>query len=191
MGMAKPTLPYESSTMIGAVVEAAEAAGLAPIFVVTGFHSQEVTEAVGGTARIARNPEPELGNMSSLLIGLDAVGDAEGIVLLLADMPGVESQVIVDLVDGVGNTGSRCGWVEYDEGRGHPIALSRPVFDDVRTLTGTKALWPFFSSLPEGDVFVLRVTASRPIDVNTQADYERAKQLIDGSGPPRAFHRSD
>jgi CTP:molybdopterin cytidylyltransferase MocA len=84
--------------------------------------------------------------------------------------------VIADLVDGVASTGSRCGWVEYDGERGHPIVLAGSVFNDVRTLTGTKALWPFFSSLPVSEVFTLLVDGPRPVDVNTRADYERANE---------------
>lgn len=172
--VAKPALPYGSGTMVGSVVATAHAAGLDPIIVVTGFHSEEVAEAVDGLARIAHNESPELGNMSSLLVGIDAAGDADGVVVLLSDMPDVRSEVVTDLVSGVARSGARCGWVEYTDGRGHPIVLTRSLFGEVRTLTGTKALWPFFSDLPDSDVFTLQVDSSRPIDVNTQADYERA-----------------
>ncbi len=180
MGVPKPALPYGSTTMVGSVIGTGRAAGLDPIIVVTGFHSRDVVEAVGDSAGIAHNAEPELGNMSSLLIGMDAVGDADGVVVLLSDMPGVQSDVVAALVNGVVRSGARCGWTDYVNGRGHPIALSRSVFDDIRTLTGTKALWPFFSALDDSDVFALGVNARSPTDVNTQADYNRAKKKNPG-----------
>lgn len=174
MGVAKPALPYGSSTMVGSVLATAHAAGLDPIIVVTGFHSSQVIEAVGGLADIAHNENPEMGNMSSLLVGIDAAGDADGVVVLLSDMPDVQSEVVSNVVRGVARSGARCGWANYPDGRGHPVALARSVFGEVRMLSGTKALWPFFSGLPDSDVFALTVDSPRPIDVNTQADYERA-----------------
>ena len=173
MGLPKATLPFASTTMVGAVVDAAAVAALDPIVVVTGFHAEETTEAVSGEALTVHNPDPAAGNMSSLLTGIEAVGDVDGVVVLLADMPRVESDLIVKLVNGVSHTGRRAGWVEYPEGRGHPIVLAQSAFADVRKLTGTKALWPFFEALSGGEVFALHTATQRPIDVNTPADYER------------------
>ena len=182
MDVPKAALPYGSSTMVGSVVATARASGLESVVVVLGFHSDEVSEAVGDSAVIAQNTEPELGNMSSLLVGIDAVGDVDGVVVLLADMPGIRSNVIMDLVVGFAQSGARYGWVEYPEGRGHPIALSLPLLEDVRTLAGTKPLWSFFSGLPDGDGFALQANSPRPPDINTPADYHRAKERDPGPG---------
>lgn len=190
MGVPKPALPYGSTTLVGSVVDTGRAAGLAPIVVVTGFHSAEVSEAVGDSAVVAHNAEPKQGNMSSLLVGIDAAGDVEGVVVMLADMPGIDSSAIEDLVHGVARSGAQCGWIEYANGRGHPIALSRSVFRRVRSLSGTKVLWPFLDSLSASDVAALRVNDARPIDVNTQADYDRVLALLDGQpGDGRPGHR--
>jgi molybdenum cofactor cytidylyltransferase len=173
MGLPKQVLPYRSTTMVGAVVDTAIDAGLAPVIVVTGFHEHAVVVAVGDDALLAHNPNAATGNMSSLLVGLDQVGDAGGVVVLLADMPEVDTEVVVRLADGMSGSSDLAGWVEYSNGRGHPIALARSVFNDVRTLSGPKAIWPFLSSIPEEDAFVVRVDAPRPTDVNTPAEYER------------------
>jgi molybdenum cofactor cytidylyltransferase len=159
--------------MVGAVVDTATDAGLAPVVVVTGFHERAVAGAVGDNALLVHNPNAATGNMSSLLVGLDQVGDADGVVVLLADMPEVDTEVVLRLADGMVGSGVLAGWVEYNNGRGHPIALARPIFDDVRTLSGRKAIWPFLSSIPEEDAFVVEVDVPRPTDVNTPAEYER------------------
>lgn len=173
MGSSKVTLPCGSTTMVGSVVNAAIAAELAPVIVVSGFHGDAVSEAVGGSALVVHNPHPELGNLSSLVAGLDAVGDADAAVVLVADMPNVSSAVIVDLVDGLVASGCAGGWVEYSDGRGHPIALAASTFVNVRMLSGTKPLWPFLDALRRDQAFVLRVDAAKPIDVNTPEDYAR------------------
>jgi molybdenum cofactor cytidylyltransferase len=181
MGSPKPAMAYGSTTMVGAAVRAANAAELEPVIVVTGFYPDAVSEAVGGSAQLAHNPRPESGNLSSLLVGLDAVEEADGAIVLLADNPEVRSDVIADLAAGLIDSGSSGGWVEYTAGRGHPIALARRTFDDLGTLTGPRALWPFLSSLSEEDRFVLRVDAPQPIDVNTPEDYERITRSGDRS----------
>ncbi|MCL1602137.1 MAG: NTP transferase domain-containing protein [Actinomycetia bacterium] len=176
MGRPKPALPYGSTTMVGAVVASADEAELSPVIVVTGFHEGPVAAAVGGSAHIANNLNPERGNVSSLLVGLDALDDPVGVVLLLADMPEVRVDVISSLLDGMSASAFKAGWVEYRDGRGHPIALSVSSFDDVRALRGSKALWPFLSSLSEEDTFVVRVDEPTPTDVNTPQDYERLRR---------------
>jgi CTP:molybdopterin cytidylyltransferase MocA len=166
-------MAFGPSTMVGAVVDAASTAELSPVVVVTGFHEQEVSRAVGAAARVVHNSNPGAGNVSSLLVGMDACGDVDGIVLLLGDMPSVNGELIRQLAEGMAESGSRAGWVEYTNGRGHPLALARSVFGEVRTLSGSKALWPFLSSMEQEDTCVVRSEESRPLDVNTPEDYAR------------------
>lgn len=173
MGQAKPAMDFGSTTMVGAVVRGANRAGLSPVVVVTGFHERAVSAAVGSSALIVHNPKPESGNVSSLVTGMDACADAGGVVVLLSDMPRVSPDVIGELAEGMAETGSRVGWVEYGNGRGHPVALARSVFDEVRSLTGSKALWPYLSSVPLGDALIVRTDEPRPMDVNTPEDYGR------------------
>jgi CTP:molybdopterin cytidylyltransferase MocA len=179
MGSPKVVLPYGTTTMVRAVVGAVVAADLSPVIVVTGFHGGVVGEAVGRSARVVHNPHPESGNLSSLLIGLDALGDVDGAVVVLADMPGVQSEVVAALADGLIESGSLGGWVEYADGWGHPMAIGRSAFDDVRALTGPRPLWPFLSSLRGEDTFILHVDSTRPIDVNTPEDHERVTRSGD------------
>lgn len=187
MGSPKATLPYGSTTMVGAVVDTAISAELSPVVVVSGFDADAVSEAVSevacGSALVVNNPHPELGNLSSLVVGLDAAGDADAVIILLADMPDVSRGVITDLVDGIVVPGCAGGWVEYRNGRGHPIALAASTFVDVRMLAGARPLWPFLEALEEGHAFVLRVNTAKPIDVNTPEDYDRLTEAT-GNQPP-------
>ncbi len=185
MGEPKQVLPFGDTTMIGAVVDAASRSRLQDLVVVTGFHHRRVEAAVGDRVRIARNPDPGRGNMSSLLVGLDAAGDVDGVVVLLSDMPQVSTGVIDGLIDGISSTGAAAGWVAYADGRGHPVALARAILPDVRRLEGPKALWSFLEGLDPEDVFVLRVGTDKPTDVNTREDYEEALTKRESRTPPR------
>jgi len=157
--------------MIGAVIDAANAAKPAPVVVVTGFHERAVLGAIGDEVRVVHNSEAASGNLSSLVVGLDAVSDVDGVVILLADMPQVPSAVIDDLACGLLTSRSDAGWVEYVDGKAHPVVLAAHAFDAVRRLQGPKPLWSFLESLRDEDVFVLYVDSQKPLDVNTPEEY--------------------
>ncbi len=172
MGEAKPALAFGETTLVGSVIDAAHTAGLAPIVVVVGNHARAVAAAVGSQARIVNNPDPSSGNMSSLLVGLHALDDHDAAVVLLADMPTVDPATIAALCDGLAASGAMCGWTVYDNGPGHPIAFTPEGIEAISHLSGTKALWPFFAALDDDQRFALAVAGDRPIDVNTQQDYQ-------------------
>jgi molybdenum cofactor cytidylyltransferase len=173
MGMAKPAMAFGDGTLVGAVIDLARSAGLDPIVVVTGFHGDEVAAAVDDAARIIHNPDPGRGNMSSLLVGLDALGEVDAVVVLLSDMPLVETSTIEALNRGLLESEAACGWTCYSDGRGHPIAFAPRGIEAIGGLSGTKALWPWFESLGEDERYELVVADPLPADINTPADYDR------------------
>jgi len=177
MGVAKPALPFGDSTMVGAVIDVAKSAGLDPVVVVTGFHADEVADAVGDSAMIARNSDPGRGNMSSLLVGLDATGDVDAVVVLLSDMPFVDASTVVALCQGLIDSDANCGWTSYTDGRGHPIAFTPNGIEAIGSLSGTKALWPYFDSLGTDEGYELVIDDTVPSDINTPDDYDDLRSL--------------
>ena len=177
MGIAKPAMPFGDSTMVGAVIATARDAGLDPVIVVAGFHGNEVAEAVDDAARIVYNPDPGRGNMSSLLVGLDAIGDVDAVVVLLSDMPLVEASTLEALCRGLVDSGAVCGWTRYTDGRGHPVAFTPSGVEAIGGLSGTKALWPWFDSLDGPERFELVIDATVPSDINTPADYDNLRSF--------------
>jgi molybdenum cofactor cytidylyltransferase len=173
MGVAKPAMPFGDTTLVGSVIAVARDADLDPVVVVTGFHGDEVAAAVGDLADTVRNPDPDRGNMSSLLVGFGAIGDADITVVLLSDMPLVEASTIEALCRGLLGSGAMCGWTRYKDGRGHPIAFTRDGIGAIGGLSGTKALWPWFDSLGDDEWYELVVNGMRPPDINTLDDYEK------------------
>jgi len=172
MGVAKPAMPFGDSTMVGAVIDVARFAGLDPVVVVTGFHRDAVAEAVGDRASLVHNPEAVSGNMSSLLVGFGAIGDADITIVLLSDMPLVQASTIEALCTGLLESGATCGWTRYKDGRGHPIAFTRDGIRDIGGLSGTKALWPYFDSLRIDERYELVIDHTVPSDINTPDDYD-------------------
>ena len=169
LGRPKQTLPLGDTTLLGWVVRDVEASSLDRVIVVVG----PVAEGfVPQRAEVASNSAYATGCASSLLAGLDAAGtDCDAVLLILGDMPGVDTEVI----DAV-----RADWerhrpwaavTDYQGRPGHPFVFSADAFPTLRGLHGDKAVWKILDAQPER---VRRVPVDRPLplDVDTEEDYE-------------------
>ncbi len=177
MGEPKVLLPFGDGTVLGAVIASAASAGLDPIVVVTGFNAGAVGEAVPAGVHNATNLHPERGTGSSLDVGLASVDEGTDVVVLLADMPGVDPAIIASLVSESRADGSIAGRVRYTNGDGHPIFLS----SSGRSLLGEtgddRPLWSFLNGL-DGDARTdLEVDTTKPLDLNAPEDYRAATSI--------------
>src|ERR671933_1806209 len=90
LGRPKQTLRFGETTLLGRVVENAEASSLEDVVVVLGgAAAHALPSARRGRARVTLNDAYRSGCASSLLAGLDAAGPCDAVMLLLGDMPGV------------------------------------------------------------------------------------------------------
>ena len=95
MGRQKLLLPFGGSTVLGTVVRSLLDSGT-EIYAVL---SRETSDAVSADmlTHTAVNREPERGQSSSLLIGLDMMPDGEDFFIMLGDLPFVTSCDIMNL----------------------------------------------------------------------------------------------
>jgi molybdenum cofactor cytidylyltransferase len=186
LGRPKQTLPFGDTTLLGHVLRDVEDSALERVVLVVGGAADEALAAIEpGRAAIARNDSYGSGCASSLLAGLDAVGDAEAVMLLLGDMPGVEPSLI-DEVAGAWN--KRRPWAAVTSYRGelgHPFVFASAAFADLRSLRGDKAVWKLIERDPER-VERIEVDRDLPRDVDTWEDYEAALSALGRSDPARA-----
>lgn len=114
--------------------------GLEPVAVVTGYRADEICKALGGLdLRFVYNPDHASGMASSLAAGLDlaAVAEADGVLVMLADMPGVTAHDIHRLVTAFRENGGRVVVRAVSSGkRGNPVVLPRSLYPSLRRLEG-------------------------------------------------------
>jgi molybdenum cofactor cytidylyltransferase len=171
LGRPKQTLPLGDTTLLGWVMRDVESSALERVVLVVGNTADEALAGLTlGRAEVARNDAYGDGCAASLLAGLDAAGDCDSVMLLLGDMPGVDSELI-DLV--------RRGWERerpwaavssYEDELGHPLVFSADAFASLRGLHGDKAVWKLIDRHPER-VTQIQVPRRLPRDVDTWADY--------------------
>jgi molybdenum cofactor cytidylyltransferase len=144
-----------------------------PVVVVLGASAERVREAVSlRAARAVVCPDWAEGMAASLRCGVEAVGDAEWVVITLGDQPRVTAQVIAAIADEaasapVGVTAIRA---MYDGVPGHPVALSRAMLPGVAKLRGDVGARELL-----GSASVRTFEAGRlcdPVDVDTPEELE-------------------
>jgi molybdenum cofactor cytidylyltransferase len=121
------------------VAEAALAAGLDPVVVVTGFAREAAQAGLDGLAvSFVHNPSFATGLSSSLKAGVYALpDDAAGAAILLADMPKVSAGLLGALAKAFNENPHACALAPNLNGqRGNPVFIRRALFDDVARLDG-------------------------------------------------------
>lgn len=178
MGQPKLIMPYGTSTVIGTVVDTVASSGVDDLVVVTGFHSEAVMSVLPDGTRTAHNERAARGNASSLQTGLQLVGDVDGVVVAVGDMPGMAAASIDQLLGLWRRSSFSLCVIEYLDGRGHPLLIDKSLFSEIDELSGERALWAFSESLEPSTVGVLRLPTAKPADINSLEDYQGALQAL-------------
>ena len=172
-GQAKQLLPLGDTTLLGQVVKSANDSMLDRVVVVLGRAAAEVEATLTfGRAVVVDNTAYPSGCASSLLAGLDAAGDADALMLLLGDQPGVRTDVIDRAARDWQANRSWVAVMSYRGELGHPFVFERSAFGDLRQLHGDKAVWKLIESQPER-VRRVPIDLALPADVDTPEDYQR------------------
>ena len=163
------------------------AAGIADIVVVTGRDHDRRADALAHaqlavSPRIVRNPDPSRGQLSSLLIGIEAVpADAPAVVVTLVDVPMLTAETVRLVISEWQRTQAPIVRPAIGKQHGHPVVFDRRLFRELRQAAldvGAKAVIRAHA----GEIVNVPVTdAGCLVDVDTPRDYEALDPL---TGPP-------
>jgi molybdenum cofactor cytidylyltransferase len=105
---------------------------------------------------------------SSLHVGIGRISPkAGGALILLADMPGLESRHLDLLIDAFrAHDGRAIVRASHDGKRGNPVILPRSAFDEVRRLSGDVGARPIIES-GEFQVVDVEIGDAAHLDVDT------------------------
>ena len=173
LGRPKQLLPFGPATLLDHTVATARGCGFDQLVVALGGAADEVRERVDlRGADVVVNDAYGEGCSSSIAAGMDALHpDADLLVLLLGDQPGVTCETVAALLAGRGD--AALAVCRYADGLGHPFCFSRERFGTLRGLHGDKAVWKLVAG--GDDVAKVPVVGPVPIDVDTRADYEAVR----------------
>ncbi|WP_077961151.1 NTP transferase domain-containing protein [Ensifer adhaerens] len=130
---------FDGVPLVRRSVEAALAAAPGKVSVVTGHREADIRGALEGLpVTFVSNPDYSSGMASSLTAGLSAIGGrAAGMLVMLADMPGITGDDLSRLIERFVAEGGR-SIVRATAGgqRGNPVVLPRQTFSAIRQLVG-------------------------------------------------------
>lgn len=165
--------------LIRRAAEAALASRLRRVIVVTGHQRAKIETALSGLRlSFAHNCDFASGLASSLRRGLAAAADADGVIVLLADMPAVSPRIVDALVSAFEREPGVPAVVPLRGGRrGNPALLSKRLFSRLARLEGDEGARRLLSALD--GVLELPVEDDAVLaDVDTPADLARLREEI-------------
>ena len=183
MGRPKPLLPWRGATLIEYQVDSLSRSGISQIVVVLGHESAAVAEFVDERhATCVVNEHYRKGRTGSMKAGLAAV-DAHADALLFL---GVDQPRTVDLIGRVVEAHFQQDALitspRYRGRGGHPLVFSTSLREELASTTEeTQGVREVFRR-HHGEVNEVEIDDPMVrLDLNTPADYERARSLYDSS----------
>jgi len=175
MGAQKQALDLAGKPLLRRAAETALAAGCGHVVVVLGADAENLRPLIQDLdLKIAVNQQWSKGIGTSIQTGLQALSDltVDGIVLVLADQPFVDSRHYRDLIAQHRLTGKAIVASRYSDTAGVPAFFSKEVFPALLALPPDKGCKEIILGRSEQSTYILYPDAS--IDIDTPEDYSHA-----------------
>jgi molybdenum cofactor cytidylyltransferase len=184
-GKPKQFALFQGETFIRRIVAAAIQASCAPVVVVTGEDSAQVTlELTRISVSIAMNPGWLSGVGSSIRVGvqraMDLAADLDASLLLSCDQPFVTAAVLAQLIQLRLTSGKPIVASAYATTLGIPALFDRSCFPDLLRLKEDSGAKKIILARPH-DVVSFDFPAGA-IDIDTAADYKKLYQPLAADG---------
>lgn len=160
---------FDGVPLVRKSVSAALAAQPGKVVVVTGHRAEAIEAALAGLpVEIVRNPLYSDGMSTSLNAGLDAAGaDCSGVLVHLADMPGVTTEDLRKLMAAFASADGTAVVRAVSNGkRGNPVILPRATFAAIRRLEGDVGARQIIETSGL-DIIDVEIGAAAHLDVDT------------------------
>ncbi|MFW9258709.1 nucleotidyltransferase family protein [Nostoc sp. CALU 546] len=176
MGTPKQLLRYGEQSLIGHIVQVANASVCHPIIVVLGAYSELIKPEINSEqVYVMENPLFGEGISSSIRVGIEALNlikkEAKAVVLMVCDQPFISPQLINQLVEVHETTLKPIVASQYANTLGVPALFNRTLFAKLTRLSGTDGARQIIKkSLGE----VLAIPFPEGVfDLDTPDDYEQ------------------
>ena len=178
LGQPKQLLPYRGETLVRRIVDAAVAAGCAPVVVVVGETRERIADALRGTlVELVDNAAWQRGMGTSIKRGVEHLREAHpttaSVVLLACDQPFVDGSVVAALITEHETSSKPIVASRYADTLGIPALFDRTMFDALLGLHDERGAKPLIEANLER-VAAIEFNAGA-IDIDTPADVDALK----------------
>jgi molybdenum cofactor cytidylyltransferase len=178
LGRPKQLLELGGESILLHTVRNAMNSHLDQVVLVLGDSAFEIADAVGEQGQsLAINPDYELGQSTSLKLGLSTIDpEAEAVLFLLGDQPQVSAEIINAVISHFRKTGGIIVMPSYHGIRSNPVLFSRELFPEIAKVTGDQGARSVVRT-HFSEVHAVEIDADPPLDVDTEEDYEKLRKL--------------
>jgi molybdenum cofactor cytidylyltransferase len=135
MGRPKALLPIDGETFLERIVGALRGTQVGKIIVVIGHDAEGMKRKIDHLpVEILVNHEYKLGQLSSLHVairGLLSDANCDAMLVHLVDHPYIDAELVDRMIEGFYRSGKSVVVPRYQGKRGHPVILSRELFDEL------------------------------------------------------------
>ena len=178
MGRLKQLLPVAGMTLVERTLTAALESRLDRLVLVLGHRVREIERALGAVSRdprltIVHNWHYREGISSSLVAGVEEIAHSHDHgMILLADMPFIDSGVINLLIGEYLNSQMPIGAIKVGERAAHPVVFRRDLFLELKSLTGDVGARLLLKKYSDQVCLIVPGTGYDNRDIDTQQDYQ-------------------
>jgi molybdenum cofactor cytidylyltransferase len=177
MGEPKLLMPWGKSTVLQTVISTLQASGLSDILVVTGGFQSQIESLIGRTVQTVFNKDYATGDMlTSIQIGLEVKKHESAAALIcLGDQPQVQERSVRLVRDMFQRNKSRIIVPSYENHRGHPWLVARPLWDEIFTMKAPQSPRDFLNAHAKEIRYIEMDTPTVTQDLDTPEDYLKYK----------------
>lgn len=168
----------DGEPMFMRAVKAAMASKASPVFVVTGYHDEEMQEYLDKVdVNVLYNPAYRSGVKTSINLGLKSIPSfCEGAVIIPADMPNIEASDIDTLIKAFKkSTDKQLLMFKNGQEKYNPILWSKDLYEKADIVPEGAELRPIFMEHADYTNYIEVKDINKFVDVNFPSDLEKIK----------------
>ena len=170
---------FESrKTLLEKTISQFQPLGLKLVVCLSADDKDDSLEAMlhGNAIECVRCARAKEGMGSTLAESVNAVGDVAGVVVALADMPGLRSQTVSLLLTHADSEHIVCP--VFDGQRGHPVVFGKGYLPLLKLLSGDRGANQLLREYAQNCISVPVNDPGVLLDVDTPADLDRVRRMI-------------
>lgn len=177
MGKPKQLLPINGGTLLGHVLDETLKSNLDKVILILGHHAYEIKEVLrqnlnNQKIKIIENREYNKGISSSIIVGLlEAKKYHDHVMIILGDMPNINSNLINLLLDKYLKSNLPLGAVKIKAKRSHPVIFNRKMYHELLKLRGDMGARNLFVKYSDRVCLVEPDNFYDDSDIDTPEDY--------------------
>jgi len=177
MGKPKQLLPINGGTLLGHVLDETLKSNLDKVILILGHHAYEIKEVLrqnlnNQKIKIIENREYNKGISSSIIVGLlEAKKYHDHVMIILGDMPNINSNLINLLLDKYLESNLPLGAVKIKAKRSHPVIFNRKMYHELLKLRGDMGARNLFVKYSDRVCLVEPDNFYDDSDIDTPEDY--------------------